>query len=118
MISEEELDLLRAEQLKYLPGTEGVIKRVSYLGGDQLSAPDTIASGLSYRLLPGFGLWREVADRFQGVTAFTITLPYGTDLKASDIFIDDGSLTFQVRDVLAPKGYSTAVRALLDLVTD
>lgn len=116
-IPEEEIEVLREEQLKFLPDSDGIIKRKSYVQGEEQFAYDTIASDVSYRLTPGFGLWRSVADRYQGVTAFTGTFPYGTDIKAADKFIA-GVRTFEVRDTLGPKGYSTAVRVLLDLVTD
>ncbi len=118
MITEKELEVLREEQERFLPNVALQIKRKSYVGGAGIFMADPIAANVPCRLTPGYGVWRNVADRFQGITAFTLTMPYGTDIKAGDELIDEDSRTYQVRDTLAPKGYSTAVRALLDLVTD
>ena len=116
-ITDGELADLRSIQQDFMPDDDGIIKRKSYVQGEEKFAYDTIAENVRHRLTPGFGLWRAVADRYQGVTAFTGTFPYGTDIKAADKFIS-GVRTFEVRDALQPKGYSTAVRVLLDLVTD
>ena len=115
MITEKELELLRAEQNKLLPET-GDIKRRNFQNGLQGDF-EFWSRNNPCRLTPGFGVWRESADRFQGITAFTLTLPWGTDIKAGDKIIV-GSRTFEVRDALIPKSYDTAVRVLLDLVTD
>lgn len=117
MMTEQELTLLREEQLRWMP-QRSTIKRRDYVGGEEVHIPQTIATGVKCRLTPGFGLWRQIADRFQGITAYTGTFPYGTDIKAADELIDDTSRTFQVRDSLHPKAHETAVRVLLDLVTD
>lgn len=117
-ITEKELQSLREEQEKFLPNIALQIKRKSFVGGEQTYVPDVIATDVPCRLTPGYGTWRNVADKFQGITAFQFTAAYGVDIKAGDELVDENSLTYQVRDVLAPKAYSTATRALLDLVTD
>lgn len=116
-ITNRELESLRAEQLKFLPSTASC-KRNSYVGGEDISIPEFIFHNTACRFTPGFGLWRQVADQFVGITAYTVTFPYGTDVKAGDQLIDASSRTFHVRDVMHPKDYETATRALLDLVTD
>lgn len=117
MISESELKLLREEQLKYLP-QRGIIRRRNFLGAEESFALSVIATDVPCRLTPGFGLWRQVADKYQGITAYTGTFPHGTDIAAGDELIDEASNTYQVRDTMSPKSYETAVRALFDKVTD
>jgi len=117
VITERELKLLRAEQEKFMPN-RCTIRRRSYVGGEDEYVPSIIFEDKPCRLWPGFGIWRQTADRFQGITAYTVTLPYGSDIRAGDELIDEESRTYQVRDALSPKSYETAVRALLDLVTD
>jgi len=116
-ITERELELLRQEQTKFFPN-EATCKRSSYVGGEQVAVPNTVFTSRPCRFTPGFGVWRQVADQYVGITAYTVTFAYETDVKAGDQLIDDESRSYQVRDVLHPKGYETAVRALLDLVTD
>ena len=117
MITERELELLRAEQKKFMPNRCSVRRR-SFVGGEESYVPSFVMEDQQCRLTPGFGIWRQIADRFQGITAYTVTLPYGSDIRAGDELIDEESRTYQVRDALSPKTYETAVRALLDLVTD
>jgi hypothetical protein len=116
-ITPREIESLRVEQLKFMPST-ATCKRKSWVGGEEVSIPETVWRDSICRFTPGFGVWRQVADQFVGITAFTFTAPYGTDLRAGDQIIDSESRSYEVRDVLAPKDYDTNVRALLDLVRD
>jgi hypothetical protein len=117
-ISEEELNLFRVEQEKFLP-QRVIIRRKFFAGGDAVEyEKQTIHEDVPCRLTAGFGMWRVVADKFQGITPFTATLPYSQDVRAGDILVDESSRVFEVRDVQAPNSYQTAKRCLCDLVTD
>lgn len=116
MITPGELESLRAAQKDFLPDLVTVQKR-SFVGGEEQYAYDTVASDVACRLTPGFGVWKLVADRYQGVTAYTVTFAYGQELSSAYRLIDATSHTYEVREVMIPKSYATAVRALLDLVS-
>lgn len=113
-----EIKQLQQEQETYMPQSV-VVKRTFFVEGDDVSfGPQVIATAVPCRLTAGFGQWRSVADRFQGVTAYTATVPWNTDIKAGDVIVDEESRSFEIRDVAAPSSYLTARRCLVDLVTD
>lgn len=117
-ITEGELELIRIEQEKFMP-QRVIIRRRFFAGGDAVEyEKQTVHEDVPCRLTSGFGMWRVVADRFQGITPFTAELPFGQDVKAGDILVDEDSRTFEVRDIMAPNSYQTAKRCLCDLVTD
>jgi hypothetical protein len=115
-VTEAELDSIREAQLDFMPDLS-IIRRRSYVGDDEF-ATGNVALDVPCRVTPGYGTWRLVADRFQGITPFTLTFPYGTDIKAGDQVVDDEARTFEVRDVKSPNSYDTAIQVLADLVTD
>lgn len=115
-ITQLELDLLREEQITYMP--ERVrIRRADFSGDNERDYFDHVLDVWA-RITPGFGFWRAVADRYQGITAFTITLPWDTDVRASDVIIDGNGRVYEVRDTQDPKTYHTALRVLCDRVND
>jgi len=115
-ITSDELALLRDEQENYMPDLV-IIRREFSAGDDQLDR-GTVATDVACRITPGFGVWRNVADRFQGITAYTVTFAWDQDVKAGDQLVDAESRTFLVRDVKAHSSYQTALPTLVDLVND
>jgi hypothetical protein len=111
-----EIELLREEQLVYMPQLVKIRRRQFF--GDNESAYETIAEKVRTRITPGFGFWRVVADRFQGITAFTITMPWNQDCRAGDVVIDSMGNTYEIRDAKNPSTYHTALQLLADKVND
>lgn len=116
MITEEELTRLREAQEEFMPD-RGTLKRREF-DGDNESQYDAYATDVHARLTPGFGIWRIVADRYQGVTAFNLSLPWDQDVRAGDVWVASDNRVYEIRDVQAPASYLTARRCLCDLVTD
>ncbi|SRR6266550_9011297 len=116
-VTDRELQDIRDAQEEYLPDTI-VIRRKDYVGGDSDYAKPIFATGVPARLTPGFGQWRLVADRFQGIEAFVVTVPWDQDLRPGDEIVDTAARTYQVRAVKSPSSYQTAKQALCDKVTD
>src|SRR5580765_8226596 len=116
-VTDRELQEIRDAQEEYLPDVS-VIRRKDFLGGDSDYDKPILAVGVPTRFTPGFGQWRLVADRFQGVDAFVVTVPWDQDLRPGDEIVDSGARTYQVRAVKAPSSYQTAKQALCDKVTD
>lgn len=115
-VTERELRGIREAQEMYMP--QRVVIRRRQFSGDSEFEPVNIAVDVPCRFTPGFGFWRAVADRYQGVTPYRATVPYDQDVKAGDTLVDEESRVFEVRDVLAPESYQTAKQVLTDLVTD
>jgi Phage head-tail joining protein len=115
-ITQLELELLREEQITYMP--EKVKIRRPRFAGDNERDYEDIAVKVWARLTPGFGFWRSVADRYQGITAFTITMPWDTDCQAGDIIIDSSDRAYEVRDTKDPSTYHTALQVLCDRISD
>jgi Phage head-tail joining protein len=115
-ITQLELELLREEQVTYMP--ERVKIRRQYFLGDNEREYNDLSSDVWARITPGFGFWRAVADRYQGITAFTITMPWDTDVRASDTIIDSHGRFYEVRDTKDPSTYHTALQTLCDRVND
>jgi hypothetical protein len=116
-VTQRELDSIRDAQLDFLPDTILQTKRKFY-DGDNGFERQPYLSNIASRFTPGFGRWTIIADRFQGITAFTVTVPWDTDIIAGDELIDDESRTFEVRDSRSPSTYQTAKQLLVDLITD
>jgi len=115
-ITQLELDLLREEQLTYMP--ERVrIRRADFPGDNEREYIDHLDQVWA-RITPGFGFWRAVADRYQGITAFTITMPWDTDVHSSDVILDSKGRVYEVRDTKDPSTYHTALQTLCDRVND
>ena len=115
-ITEKELTNLREEQELFMPDIV-TIKRQAYAGDDEWEQ-DTIAANVPARIVPGYGFWRSVADRFQGITAYTITLPWDQDIQSGDVLVTSATKAFEVRAVRAPSTYQTAKQVLVDGASD
>jgi hypothetical protein len=111
LISEQHLSFLRANQEKLMPDTVDQKRRV--LTGTEIVLRPW-RENLRCRKAAGYGFWRLSADRFQGITPYTFTFPYGTDVRASDVLVDEDSHSYEVRDVRSPHSYQTAVVVLTD----
>lgn len=116
MISDRELQVLKEHQEIYMPET--VTIRQPQFFGDNEREYVTLETGVPARITPGFGWWRSVADRFQGITAHTITVPWDTEIQAGWVIIDSHDRAYEVRDVRAPSSFQTAKQLLTDRVTD
>ena len=114
-ITQSELDLIRENQLAFMP-TLVRIRRLDATDGDAEYAD--AYTEVPARITPGFGTWRQSADRFQGITPFQVTMPWDQDVKAGDEVVDVYGRTFRVRDVLTGGSYITAKKSLCDLIED
>lgn len=111
-ITEGELESIRTEQEKFMPETVDIVKDVVIAPGN--IATKTMVEATPAACTPGFGFWRNVADRFQGITAYTWTFPYGTEIESGHRIVDSEGRRFEVRDVRAPSSFHTAVQVLAD----
>jgi hypothetical protein len=116
MITQGEIDDIRQEQLKFMPD-KVIIKRREFFGDTEHEYHPIDDKEYPARITAGYGTWRVVADRFQGITAFTITMAWDSPIQAGDLVVQGGR-AFEVRDVKAPGSYLTAKQCLCDLVTD
>jgi hypothetical protein len=114
MITDEELRLLRIEQEKWMTQT-GTIRRVGYVAEGE-PADDNVATDVPVRIKSGFGFFREVADRIQGITAFTLTFPWNTDIRVGDKFIDNNGEVYEIRDIRGNNTIQTALQVLGDRI--
>lgn len=117
-ITDAELADIRAEQAKYMPN-EVIIKRKTYTGGEYGAGDftlETLATEVKARLTPGFGVFRPVADRFQGVNPYTVTVPWDQDIRVGDVVIDEDSVSYEVRSVRNRSSYQTATQTLCDRI--
>jgi len=115
-ITDRELKALRKEQEAWMPNSV-LIQRHSYVGDEQFVL-DTVGVDVKCRIHAGFGRWAVVADRYQGITPFTVTMPWDTDIQPGDVLYDAFGRAFQVRDVAWPQDMATAKRLLADMTTD
>lgn len=114
-ITEQELAQIRAEQEVFMPNRI-TIRGESYIAEDE-AVPSNIATDVRARITPGFGFFRVVADRHQGITAFTITMPWDQVVKVGNQIVDQTTReVFEVRDVRDHKTYQTALQVLGDRV--
>lgn len=116
MISEHELELIREHQEIFMPD-KIKIRRMAFFG-DNERAYETVAQNVPARITPGFGFWRQLADRYQGITAYTVTVPHDQEIQAGWVIIDEQDRSYEVRDSRAPSSYQTAKQVLVDRVSD
>lgn len=107
---------IRDRQEEYMPQLIVIRRRVPLGGGEW--GYNIIAEDVKARFIPGFGSFQNVADRFQAITPFHLSVPWDTPLLTADEVIDEAALMFQVREVRKPSSYLTAIQALCDLVND
>lgn len=116
-VTEAELDLIRAEQEKFLD-KKLTVKRDEFLGGSEgdFASDPVFARGVPCSIKEGFGFYRPVADRFQVTNPHIISFAWDQDIKAGDKLITEEGpeATFEVRDVPNVKSYNTLLRVLAD----
>lgn len=113
-ITERELNSIRMAQEAFMP--ERITRRRPVEIAEDEEGHDE-EKGIRARITPGFGFFRDVADRMVGITAFTITVPWDKDIRVNDELIDEkNGEVFEVRDVRDNKAYQTALQILGDRV--
>jgi hypothetical protein len=103
---------------KYQPGMMG--NRIS-VRRQQPLAPNVeddgyVLTNVLARITAGYGTFRDVADRFSGITPYTISCPLGTDIRPGDYIVDEEGVTYHVRDVRDHGTFEAVVNALCDWV--
>jgi hypothetical protein len=103
-----------------------LIRREDFVGEDSFE-PITIYEHLPYRRTPGFGFYRDIADRFSSINAYMLVYPlsYQVDaysdlivpeLKLKDTVVDENDdAVFIVRDT-RPSSFETARTVLADRI--
>lgn len=114
-ITQAEIDLLRSNQEAFLPSLMD-LSRMQYEDGSGEYA--VLYRKVPCRLSAGFGVWRQVADRFQGIKAYNATLKWDQDLLAGDELSDTYGRIFKVRDVSSDSSYLSAKRCLLEAIEE
>jgi len=115
-ITDRELRAIREAQEEFMQGEAEIWRRVIIDGAGEYGK---IGDTVKCRITPGFmNLWREAADRYQGLTAYAITFPLGTDVKDGDKVYDAYGREFLVRDVKAVSTYHTALQVLGEMVNN
>lgn len=113
-ITDRELRAIREAQEEFMQDTAQIWRRVVIDGAGEYGQ---IGSDTKCRITPGFmNLWREAGDRYQGLTAYSMTFPVGTDVKDGDKVYDAYGREFLVRDVKAVSTYHTALQVLAEMV--
>jgi len=115
-ITSRELESMREHQEVFMPDLISIRRPVFF--GDNEREWETVYQNVPARVTPGFGFWRAVADRFQGITAYTVTVPWDQEVQAGWVLIDAASRAYEVRDVRAPSTFPTARQLLVDRVSD
>lgn len=115
-ITDREIQSLREAQLQYMPSTGRVYRLEKH---DRTMDYGPFGGVVSCRVTPGFAtIWRLVADRYQGMVAFSLTMPWDTDIVAGDKFYDAYGREFMVRAVKQGSTYSTALQVLGELIEE
>jgi len=117
MISDQELDEIRAEQEKYMP-SRVTIKRRTFLGPPDAWDYPVIAQHVPARITPGlFGQLRQVAQKLASIQAYTITLHWDQVIRDSDQIVDEAnSAVYEVRFARINSSYQTATQVVAELI--
>lgn len=115
MITDRELKQLRKNQEDFMPNLV-MVERPKWVGDNEF-VPDNVGE-IKCRITAGWGRWAIVADRYQGITPYHITMPWNADVQPADSLIDAYGRAFQIRDMRSPSDYTTAKQVLAELVTD
>ena len=110
------IDRISRNQEDFMPQLS-IIRRWANIGGGERER-GIVATDVPTRYTAGWGPFRVVADRYQGITPYTITVPWDTDVRVDDEFVDEEARTFHIRSRRKPGSYITAVQLLGDLVND
>ena len=116
MITERELEQMRKEQEKFMPD-KVIIKERKFFGDTESDYYAIDDEFHPCRIIPGFGVWRTVADRFQGITAYVLTFTWDELVRPGYIAVH-GSTVYEIRDVKTDSSYQTALQALCDRTTE
>jgi hypothetical protein len=114
-VTARELKEMREAQEAFMPTSIRVYNKVSVGDGEYDYAPDFTTKG---RITTGFGIFRAVADRYQGVSYVTISVPWDTDVRAGQRLYDAYGRAFEVRDVKDANTFQTAKVCLCEGVED
>lgn len=113
VVSDLELAELKREREQYMDSLVDV-KRDEVIAPNQ-EEPVIVASGVRAQITAGYGTFRDVADRFSGITPYTISCPYETDIRPGDWLIE-GDMVYNVKDVRRHGTFEIVVNALCDWV--
>lgn len=114
-ITPGEIAAIREAQADFMP-LELQVYRFQVHDGQ--GEPERWGPAVMGRIASNMGsLWRSVADRYQGLTMYTVTGPYDWDVKEGDHVYDGFGRHFIVRDVRNPQTYHTAKQCLAEGVT-
>lgn len=105
---------MRAAEQHYMD--ERVSIRRDVIIAPNVEEPTTIASDVPARITAGYGTFRDVADRFSGVTPYVITVAYNQDAKPGDAVIDSEGNVYNVLDVRSKGTYHIATNCLCQWV--
>lgn len=114
-VTDSELNRIRGNQSDFLP--QRVILRKRAFVGDGGFSPENVAINVPARLMPGLGRWSELAERYEGITPYRLTVPWDQELLAGWVVVDENGQTYEVRDVMSGSSYQTATQALVDRIT-
>lgn len=117
-VTQKELDSIRDAQEDFLPDRILQTKRKHFDGDNGYQREPWLTTPFDARFVPGYGRWGVVADKFQGITPYTVTVAWDVDILAGDEIVDEMGRTFEVRDVKHPSSYQTAKQLLADMVLD
>jgi hypothetical protein len=116
-ITTKELDDIRAAQNVFIQ-SEGILRRREFIPPDDYDHRKTIGEHIPVRVSAGFGTFRDVADRFQGIIPFVLTFSWDQDVRADDeLLLTDGRV-FHLRATKLGLHLHTATQCLADLITD
>ena len=111
-VTDGELESIREAQNQFMPGKKGKIHLKTIIA-PEMEADDFIEN-VPYRLSAGFGRFEAIADRFQGITPYVLTVPHNQEINPGDEFFDETGSKFEVRDVKDKSSYQTARQCLVD----
>lgn len=114
-ITAQELKEMREAHEAFMPSELQIHSKQSVGDGEYEYFLESTTKG---RITSGFGIFRSVADRYQGVTFVTITVPWDTVVKANNRIYDAYGRAFEVRDSRDSGSFQTAKVLLCEGVED
>ena len=120
MLSDRQLDLMRAQAERGQPELVDVLRRVVVddgFGGVEDQAPTVAITGLPFRITPA-QLIEQVgqAARELQTDMYIGRAPVGTDLRIEDSVLFPDGRQFTIKKVNTPRSYDTALTTTLELV--
>ena len=115
-ITHPELDLWREEQLKWLLDRGRLERKMQGEGNDDpYYLP--LREDVPVRISAGYGTFRQVADRFQGLNIYALTFMYDEDVAPDDKLIDADGNEYHIKVVRNHSSIQTATQTIAELVT-